>query len=49
LAIGIEDYLGADGVTVVEWAEKIAALLPEQTVRIQLQITGESTRRITVE
>src|SRR5947207_9211067 len=29
VAIGIEDYLHPDGVTVIEWAEKIEPLLPE--------------------
>ncbi len=46
LAIGIEDYLGGDGVTVIEWAEKIEPLLPEHTRRIHLAIEDEHTRRI---
>ncbi len=46
LAIGIEDYLGGDGVTVIEWAEKIEPLLPERTRRIHLAIEDEHTRRI---
>ena len=48
LAIGIEDYLNGDGVTVIEWAEKIAPLLPERTIHARLEITGENTRRITI-
>ena len=46
--IGIEDYLGSDGVTVIEWAEKIEPLLPEYTKRIHLVALNESTRQITV-
>jgi tRNA threonylcarbamoyladenosine biosynthesis protein TsaE len=44
--IGIEDYLPApDGVAVVEWAEKIRALLPEKTRRVRIEIVDETTRR----
>jgi tRNA threonylcarbamoyladenosine biosynthesis protein TsaE len=46
LAIGIEDYLGGEAVTVIEWAEKIAPLLPERARRIHLRIENEHTRRI---
>ena len=46
IAIGIEEYLYGDGVTVIEWAEKIESLLPENTRRIRLTIENETTRRI---
>jgi len=48
LAIGIEDYLNGPGVTVIEWAEKIAPLLPESAQRIRLELLGERARRIEV-
>ncbi len=48
IATGIEEYLNGDGVTVIEWAEKIAALLPEQAKRIRMEIVDETTRRIEV-
>ena len=48
LAIGIEDYLNGQGVTVIEWAERIASLLPPQTIRIRIESLGENTRRIEV-
>jgi len=46
LAIGLEEYLDGDGVTVVEWAEKIEALLPPHTRRIRLTVVDETTRQI---
>lgn len=46
LAIGIEDYLAPDGVTVIEWAEKIAALLPSTTRHVHLEIVDDNTRRL---
>jgi tRNA threonylcarbamoyladenosine biosynthesis protein TsaE len=48
IAIGIEDYLRTEGVTVVEWAERIEPLLPPHTRRIRLEPTDESTRRIEI-
>jgi tRNA threonylcarbamoyladenosine biosynthesis protein TsaE len=48
LAIGIEDYLNGAGVTVIEWAERIASLLPPHTTRIRIESLGENTRRIEV-
>ena len=46
VAIGIEEYLNGNGVTVIEWAERIKDLLPERTRTIRLSVTGELTRRI---
>jgi tRNA threonylcarbamoyladenosine biosynthesis protein TsaE len=46
LAVGIEDYLNGAGVTVIEWAEKIAPLLPARTIHVRLTATGETTRTI---
>lgn len=35
--IGVDDYIGKAGViTVIEWPEKIAALLPAHTIRIHI-------------
>ena len=48
VAIGIEEYLGGDGVTVIEWAERIESLLPVQTKRIRLTALDETTRQIEV-
>jgi tRNA threonylcarbamoyladenosine biosynthesis protein TsaE len=48
LAIGIEDYLDGQGVTVIEWAERITSLLPPHTTRIRIESLAENTRRIEV-
>ncbi len=44
--IGFSEYLGDGQVTVIEWADRIAELLPEQIMRIQIQGAGEAPRRI---
>ncbi len=49
--IGWEDYLSRRGVCVVEWSERIAAALPEGTIRVDIQRCGEHAdwRRIQIE
>lgn len=41
--LGYEDYFCGPGVTIVEWAEKIQALLPED--HLEIRITGEDEVR----
>ena len=48
LAIGIEEYLTPDGVTVIEWAEKIRRLWAEGTTQIRLESLGETRHRIEI-
>lgn len=45
---GFFDYLNEGGVTAVEWSENIAAALPEGTIRVDIAVTGETEREITV-
>lgn len=45
-AIGLEEYLAGDGVTIIEWAEKIAELLPANARWIKMKVTGDTTRQI---
>jgi tRNA threonylcarbamoyladenosine biosynthesis protein TsaE len=45
---GIEDLFGAPGVLVIEWAERIKALLPPDYVLIELEEDGEGARRLTI-
>lgn len=47
-AIAIEEMFFGDGVTVVEWAERIAAALPEERLEADLEIVGETLRQITL-
>ena len=47
--LGLEEYLGGDGIAVVEWAEKCPEALPKKTIRIRLEATGDEERRIEAE
>ncbi len=44
--LGFEDYFYGDGVTIIEWAEKIELLLPEEYIRIELTWIDDTVRRI---
>jgi tRNA threonylcarbamoyladenosine biosynthesis protein TsaE len=46
LAIGLDDYLSGDGIVVIEWAEKFAALLPPTTRWLELRLISESEREL---
>ena len=46
--LGMDEYLGGDGIAVVEWAERCPDAVPEDFIRIRLEATGEETRQITV-
>jgi tRNA threonylcarbamoyladenosine biosynthesis protein TsaE len=44
---GIDDYLGDPAaVTVIEWPERLAALLPAESVRVQISPLTQERRRI---
>ncbi len=45
----LDEYLYGDGLSVVEWADKAGGMFPEGSLVIRLDVTGESTRRITFE
>ena len=46
--VGIEEDYTAGGLTVIEWADRVAGVLPESYLRIEIEITGESARRFTL-
>ena len=43
-----EEYFYGDGVTVVEWADKIKDLLPPGHILVNIRSSGESTREIAI-
>lgn len=47
LDVGLEE-LFEDGVTVVEWADKIAPLMPPRAIRVDIQGVGDEPRTITI-
>ncbi len=44
-----EEYFYGDGVTVVEWADKIREYLPPRYIEVKLRVAGEGERRIEIQ
>lgn len=47
-ALGLDEYFDGEGVTVVEWAEKLGGLLPARAIRVHIAGVGPEPRAITV-
>ena len=46
--IGYEEYFYGDGISVVEWANKIEEVLPDKRIDVYLEHVDEHTRRIVI-
>jgi tRNA threonylcarbamoyladenosine biosynthesis protein TsaE len=47
--LGVEEFLHGDGVTVIEWADKLRLLLPRHTITVTLSGLGDEPRRIVID
>lgn len=43
--LGVEEYFRGEGVCIVEWADKVNATLPDDHLRIEIEIVDEHRRR----
>lgn len=48
-SIGLEEYIGSDGVCAIEWAERAEGLLPKGCIKVNFEHVNEKTRRIEIE
>ena len=48
IKLGYEEYFYGNGITLIEWAEKIKNFLPQERMEINLEILSEKERRISV-
>lgn len=46
--VGIEDYFTKNGVVVIEWADTIKNILPEERLDIKFKVTGENKRTLVI-
>ncbi|BBH24524.1 tRNA threonylcarbamoyladenosine biosynthesis protein TsaE [Paenibacillus baekrokdamisoli] len=46
--LGLDDYFYGDGVTIVEWASLIEALLPPERLQLYIEHMGGEARRISI-
>ena len=47
--IGLYEYLGRDGISVIEWAEKAGSEIPEGSIKVQFHHTGDNSREIEIQ
>jgi tRNA threonylcarbamoyladenosine biosynthesis protein TsaE len=46
--IGIEDYLYSGNYCFIEWAQVVEALVPDDTVRISIEILPKNARKLVI-
>jgi tRNA threonylcarbamoyladenosine biosynthesis protein TsaE len=46
LALGYEEYLYGDGVSVIEWADRLGHLLPQEYLKLELSVKTKTQRLI---
>jgi tRNA threonylcarbamoyladenosine biosynthesis protein TsaE len=46
--LGFDEYLTSNGVIVVEWAEKIAQLIPDESIFINFEYVEENSRKMII-
>jgi tRNA threonylcarbamoyladenosine biosynthesis protein TsaE len=48
LNLGPDEYFDSNGLTFVEWADRVSALLPAERLEITIDVNGEKTRQISI-
>ena len=48
LEIGIEDYFDSGALCLLEWPERIEALLPDDTVEVEVRVNPDESRTLVV-
>ena len=43
-SLGLQEYFYGEGLTVIEWPERLGSLMPKERLHIDLLISGESSR-----
>jgi tRNA threonylcarbamoyladenosine biosynthesis protein TsaE len=46
--LGLLELMGGDGVTLIEWADKLRALLPADAIQVHVDGVGDEPRAITI-
>ena len=44
--LGLDDYFYGDGLSVVEWAEKVMKIMPRNRLLIKIDYTGDTERKL---
>jgi tRNA threonylcarbamoyladenosine biosynthesis protein TsaE len=46
--VGIEEYFAGNGLCLIEWPEKIASILPEGYVSVNITVNPDLSRRVEI-
>jgi tRNA threonylcarbamoyladenosine biosynthesis protein TsaE len=46
--LGIDELFAADGIVVVEWADRVANVLPRDYLSVEIEVTGPEARRFLI-
>ncbi len=46
--IGFDEYLESGGICLIEWAEKLDGIIPEERFDVKLSVVDDTTREITL-
>ena len=46
--LGPEEYFEGDGLTLVEWADRVVGCLPDERVAVYVEVTGPESRRFEI-
>jgi tRNA threonylcarbamoyladenosine biosynthesis protein TsaE len=49
LDIGLYDYLDSGNLCLMEWPENIESLLPEETLKVKIEVSADGSRIVTWE
>lgn len=47
--LGVDDLLYSDGISVIEWSEKVKGELPSSAIVLRLELAEDDGRKITIE
>jgi tRNA threonylcarbamoyladenosine biosynthesis protein TsaE len=46
--LGLQEYFGGEGISVIEWAERAEGELPETSIKVSLNYTDDNIREIEI-
>jgi|MudIll2142460700_1097286.scaffolds.fasta_scaffold218625_2 tRNA threonylcarbamoyladenosine biosynthesis protein TsaE len=46
--LGLQEYLGGNGISVIEWAERAEEEIPENSIKVSLNYSGDNMREIEI-
>ena len=48
LELGVEEMFSSEALTIIEWSDRVEAVLPRERITVELEISGPETRNVTL-